>query len=779
MKFFCCPVRLVVLAIFLLLTGVGGEAPAQLTAERVRESIRGGLDVLRSLQNADGTWDEHSGQPGGVTALCALAMVSAGERPDSPGLKRAFSQLRAIPEARNSVYSTSLIVMALAMSESPSDTLVVKERVRWLVEAQVKSGPHAGGWGYGSGTDYADNSNAQFAILALHEAALLGIEIDESVWEKAREYWVRGQHKSGGWGYKVGHAPSGSMTCAGISSMIIIEENLRKPGSGDQLQCCGSDTMGEEVERAIEWFGRKFSSTANPTSGEDIGSSFLYYYLYGIERAGRLSGRRFFGEHDWYREGAEFLLAQQSEVDNRWRGAVNNPEARPEIATSFALLFLSKGRWPVAMAKYRHGSGNNWDKNPKGVHFLVRALEKSWKQKLTWQSVEGERAEVNDLLQSPVVFISGQEGITLLEEQQKRLVDYVNQGGFLFVVANDGDGCDGKKFDAQIREYLAKMFPQSSMELLPPEHPVWFAGKPVLPDPEKPLYGIQACCRTSVIYCPANLVCHWELSQPSSYRKLSDSLKAKIDNSVQLGVNVMTYATNRDLKDKLDRPQVANSRLDEERLRDLLTIPKLAHSGGADDAQSAWANMLMTFGGQLDRPVNLKKELVAPDDPRLVDYPILFMHGRKDFQFTNEQKVALLNYLKADTGGFILVDSICGSRQFSEAVRREFTSLAPNLKFVALPKEHRVFTTQFSGFDLSRVVIKTPDKTVDGAATFRETTTSPMLEALEIDGRIAVIFSPFDLSCAMENAASLECEGYRQEDAAKIGINILLYALQQ
>ncbi len=29
----------------------------------------------------------------------------------------------------------------------------------------------------------------------------------------------------------------------------------------------------------------------------------LAYYLYGMERAGRLSGRRFFGEHDWYREG--------------------------------------------------------------------------------------------------------------------------------------------------------------------------------------------------------------------------------------------------------------------------------------------------------------------------------------------------------------------------------------------------------------------------------------------------------------------------------------------
>jgi len=40
-----------------------------------------------------------------------------------------------------------------------------------------------------------------------------------------------------------------------------------------------------------------------------------------------------------------------------------------------------------------------------------------------------------------------------------------------------------------------------------------------------------------------------------------------------------------------------------------------------------------------------------------------------------------------------------------------------------------------------------------------------------------VIFSPYDLSCALENQASIECRGYVREDAAKIGINCLLYAM--
>jgi hypothetical protein len=63
--------------------------------------------------------------------------------------------------------------------------------------------------------------------------------------------------------------------------------------------------------------------------------------------------------------------------------------------------------------------------------------------------------------------------------------------------------------------------------------------------------------------------------------------------------------------------------------------------------------------------------------------------------------------------------------------------------------------------------------------TTRSIDAAPVLEVLEIEGRLAVIFSPFDISCAMENTPSLECKGYIKEDAAKIGVNVLLYALQQ
>jgi len=56
--------------------------------------------------------------------------------------------------------------------------------------------------------------------------------------------------------------------------------------------------------------------------------------------------------------------------------------------------------------------------------------------------------------------------------------------------------------------------------------------------------------------------------------------------------------------------------------------------------------------------------------------------------------------------------------------------------------------------------------------------TDPKLEALKVGDRYRVIFSPFDISCALESGTSSSCYGYSVDDAAKIAANVLLYSLQ-
>src|SRR5205823_3282983 len=85
----------------------------------------------------------------------------------------------------------------------------------------------------------------------------------------------------------------------------------------------------------------------------------IFYNLYGIERAGRLSGQRFIGQHDWYREGCKYLVKCQRE-DGSWSEAGFHDQF-PVVSTSFALLFLSKGRTPVLISKLVHGPGEDWN----------------------------------------------------------------------------------------------------------------------------------------------------------------------------------------------------------------------------------------------------------------------------------------------------------------------------------------------------------------------------------------------------------------------------------
>ncbi|MBU6174695.1 MAG: DUF4159 domain-containing protein, partial [Planctomycetes bacterium] len=55
----------------------------------------------------------------------------------------------------------------------------------------------------------------------------------------------------------------------------------------------------------------------------------------------------------------------------------------------------------------------------------------------------------------------------------------------------------------------------------------------------------------------------------------------------------------------------------------------------------------------------------------------------------------------------------------------------------------------------------------------------PEIDALEWNGRIIALFSPNDLSCAMESKHSMQCKGYVREDAFRIGINMILFGLSQ
>jgi hypothetical protein len=315
--------------------------------------------------------------------------------------------------------------------------------------------------------------------------------------------------------------------------------------------------------------------------------------------------------------------------------------------------------------------------------------------------------------------------------------------------------------------------------LLPPDHPVWYAEEKVDPKYMRPLYGVDACCRTSVVYCPKNLSCLWELSAEGRDTDYSESARREIEACVKIGQNVVAYATNRILKEKLDRPNISISDTGiSENSRGVLVIPKLQHSGGSDDAPNALANLMRYVRKEVELKALSERAVLAPTDETLFEYPILFAHGRRNFRWNDAERQALAEYI--ENGGFLIADAICASPQFASALRRELETIFPGHKLERIPTNHPLFSDEYGGFDLSRVTLNDPKARQEGdRLDARRIQTSPLLEGLQLNGRYVVVFSPYDISCALESSSSMECKGYVKEDAARIATNILLFALYE
>jgi hypothetical protein len=424
-------------------------------------------------------------------------------------------------------------------------------------------------------------------------------------------------------------------------------------------------------------------------------------------------------------------------------------------------------------------------------------VEKQWRRDLSWQTIDftrrpfrgaaGMREEspvtAADLLEAPVLFLSGSKALDFNAQQRQVLKQYLENGGFLFAEACDGNGCSGVEFDRSFRSLMRELFPDSELRRLPPDHAVWHAQEKVDPkglpkDPEFWLWGLDACCRTSVVYCPRSLSCYWELAHPYREGDYPAAVKQEIEQVAKIGSNVLAYATNRELKEKLEKPQLVISRGAGRTPRGALVVPKLSHAGGADEAPAALNNLLTVMERQLQMRVDYEKRLIPPTDVKLLEYPLVFAHGRRAFRFSAAERKALKDYL--DRGGFLFADAICASKEFTASLRDELKAMYPDAALTRIPPSHPLFTDEFHGFSLPTVELRDPQIRAEGdPLTAKIVKTAPLLEALEIDGRIAVILSPYDLSCALERGASLDCKGYTAQDAARIGANVLLFALQQ
>jgi hypothetical protein len=159
-----------------------------------------------------------------------------------------------------------------------------------------------------------------------------------------------------------------------------------------------------------------------------------------------------------------------------------------------------------------------------------------------------------------------------------------------------------------------------------------------------------------------------------------------------------------------------------------------------------------------------QKDLFA-SDPSLIYYPLVYLHGRATLHFDKDELQALRQHLDPG-GGTLFADAACGSTAFDTSFRRFVAELLPKEPLVPIPRNDDLYSNKV-GFDLSDVQYS---QAAGGRRDF------PQLEGIKINDHWAIIYSKYDIGCALERHTGLDCKGYSHPSAAKIAANIVIYS---
>ena len=331
--------------------------------KRVNAAIDAAARHLLSHQDEDGGWRGH--HPLGTTALMTLACLKAGISRDHPGMMRAFERMAREP--LDHTYSVAVLLMALearwfpggatpkeALEVIPEDDRAwIRRCAEWLAEQQGDAATPV--WRYPRGV--YDLSNTQYALFGLSAANRCGVatgrvwlpalkflleaqesgddapQVDVSYYVRDGRYLRRVHERARprGFGYVLNNPATGSMTTAGICSLVLCQQALDRNGA---FRRGYSRRTREAIRDALAWLEEYYDIEENPFRAR----AWWTYYLFNLERSGVLLDLRYIGVRDWYEEGAERLMAEQ---DGGGRIGENT------LDTAFALLFLKRATVPA------------------------------------------------------------------------------------------------------------------------------------------------------------------------------------------------------------------------------------------------------------------------------------------------------------------------------------------------------------------------------------------------------------------------------------------------
>jgi len=737
------------------------------TAEQIDQALKRGAAALYKLQTATGHWenaeqptgpgeagkgghDTEAAQWTGRTAIAVYALLASGEDKKDPRIVKAVEFLAK--NETHGVYALGLRCQVwMLMPQTPAIRTALMKDVNILKTGMKTEGLSRGMYDYvpgkAGGKSYS-HSRSQYAVQGFWAAQTAGAELPDSLWKIIDESWKRNQGPDGGWTYKApsdnddNHPETVGLTAVGVATLFIAQDFLR---SNEGIACRGNQT-NPAIEKGLAWI----ATHANDYASHPRGSrEYPYPTLYAVERIGMASGLAYFGSLNWFNNGADWAIREQNSSGTWDRGDSELPN------TCFAMLFLSKGRAPVVISKLKYtdatGKEGNWNQRGRDAANVSRWIGKTLERDLAWQIVTLD-VSIEDLLESPILYISGNEPVNFSPEHKAKLKAFIEAGGMLVANAD----CGSAAFATSIRKLGFELFPDYEFGELPKDDILLTNYYPAAKWKTKPsILRLSNGARPFILLLP-------QTDAGKSWQTYDQRGKPEL---FELAADVVLYAVdNKKMRYRGSRfyvpepPKASNA----------IAVTRIKYPGVWDPEPAGWKRLsnVMTrtkLTGVTTTTAELGKDQVT-------GAKIAHLTGTFDYKFSDAQKAEIKQFVAG--GGTLIVDVAGGSGKVATSFEGTLADLFPGEKLEVLPPEHPLYS---AGGGAKDEIAYRSYAIRNGVGQ----TTSPRLQGIQQNGRLAVIYSREDLSVGLVGQEVDGVIGYTPATATALMTRILTYAAGQ
>jgi hypothetical protein len=758
-----------VLAIFAIVHLLAPASPAA-TADQVQTAIDKARAFLLSQQHDKGQWeadDERVGKGhdwdkmqgdtfGGYTALATYALLSSGSTFNDPPIQKAIKFLRRTEIVGVYALGCRLQVYQLMYEQTKDDDYkkLAQRDADHLVYGLNTHGVNAGLWNYIGVGHTIDNSCSQFGILGIWAAAQTGATIPDDDWRLIDLAWRHNQYDDGGWAYKSGaHAvnvqdqETAAMTAAGIATLFVTQEYTRSTAGVE----CKGNLPNDNIANGLDWMSKHFDSV------NDL------YTFYGVERIGVASGYKYFGTTDWFAKIADKLVKSQN-GDGNWSGNGLDGYAgqSPLPTAAFGILFLARGGSAVMMNKldYSITTGHkqheaNWNQRPRDIYNLTRWAGTQAETNFNWQVVNLD-VSVDELHDAPILFIAGNQGLELSDEDINKLRQFVNEGGM--IVGNSD--CNSEIFKMGFIGLGERMFPRYQFRSIGLENQIFHEDFKKFRAPPDVMALNNGVREVMVLFPTGDPAHYWQ----------TDSTLTKPD-AFALGFDVFQYAVDSQGMRKKGDTYIVHPDATVLAVR-AVKVGRLMIGDNPDPEPGGWTRLAAILHNA-PYGINLQIAPLTSTD-NLAGFQIVHLTGTSKFTFTDDERTNLLEFTQH--GGMLIVDAAGGSPAFADAAEAELKNIfgpdADKGLSKPLPAWHILYTNPAA--PIAAIAYRAFAKSgLEGGLKI------PRIRAIESRKRTVCLYSREDLSAGMVGEQIDGVMGYTPAIATSLMRNLILYSIDQ